>query len=242
MNPFQECNDCLAKKWCKIYSGEVDKGYKSWCSAKFRLEAALKLSNIPKAYMNANIYNTSQEGMGKESLAVLDEYVEDILDVVKSGTNFFFFGESPGTGKTHLAMVLLNQFIYKSCVTSMFDFENPLGLFVVHADLMDDLRYRRAEDYVQSNLEMVMTAPLLVLDDVGSGTSSPFTRDQTYQIINNRVNNGLSTIYTSNLSLASLGHHEVLGARTVSRITQNCIWTLVNGVDRRIASARRVIK
>ena len=53
MIPFNDCKSCIATKWCKIYSGEVDKGLKDWCSAKFRLDKALELSNLPKAYINA---------------------------------------------------------------------------------------------------------------------------------------------------------------------------------------------
>lgn len=241
MKPFKDCEKCIATKWCKIYSGEVDKGYKDWCSAKFRLDKALDLSNVPKAYRNANVSNMEREGMNKELKSVVDIYSKDILHEIDEGTNFLFYGSSPGTGKTYTAMVLLNQFIYKACLTSRFDFENPLGIFLTHADLMDDLRYRRNLDEVQEMLVKASTVPLLILDDIGSGTSSPFVRDQTYLIVNGRVNNGLSTIYTSNLPLSVLQNPESLGARTVSRIMGNCVGVEVVGVDKRRGTARGVV-
>lgn len=237
--PYKDCLSCMATKWCKVYQGEISKGDKNWCVAKYRLESALKLSNLPKIYLNANLAGMDREGVDDKLLNIVDRYANDILNTVKGGVNFFFYSHLTGVGKTYAAMVLLNQFIYKACLTNeWFDFENPLALFIVHADLMDDLRYRRDENNVQDTLKRIAKVPLLVLDDLGSGTSSAFVKDQTYQIVNGRLNQGLSTIYTTNLSLAGLKSEDVLGPRTVSRITGNCVGTKVEGTDRRIKTSR----
>ena len=238
MNPYQSCDSCIAIKWCRIYSGEIPKGKNPWCSAKYRLDYALKLSKVPRNYINANLYNFIKDSDNKEIYNSLKAVVDDIVSVVDKGTNFFFFGATPGTGKTFCAFVLLNHFIYKTCTTDRFDFENPLGMYVVHADLMDDLRYRRDSDELQRTLKIVNEVPLLIMDDLGSGTSSPFSRDQTYLIMNNRINNGLSTIYTSNLTVAELRNPEVLGARNVSRLIVNAIGIEFTGKDRRLTTVR----
>ena len=236
---YEDCKDCRARDWCKIYSGEVQGSKNPWCSAKYRLDRALELSRIPKMYLNANIYNYDLDECNKEIFEVIKHMVNNIVLAIDEGTNFFFFGANPGTGKTFNASVLLNHYIYKTCLTNRFDFETPLALYIVYADLMDDLRYRRDLDRVQDTLEMVNKVPLLLLDDIGSGTNSDFTRDQTYLIINNRLNNGLSTVYTSNLTVSELSKPENLGVRNTSRILNYAVGQEFKGVDRRILSARR---
>lgn len=237
--PYEECKECVAKSWCKIYSGEVQGSRNPWCSAKYRLDRALELSRIPKMYLNSNIYNYELDNDNKEIFRVISNIVNDIVSIIDEGMNFFFFGANPGTGKTFNASVLINHYIYKTCLTNRFDFENPLGLYIVYADLMDDLRYRRDLDSVQDTLRLVNEVPLLLLDDIGSGTNSDFTRDQTYLIINNRLNNGRSTIYTSNLTVGELKNPENLGARNTSRILNFAIGQEFKGKDRRIITARR---
>lgn len=237
--PYNECENCMAKSWCKIYSGEVQGSKNPWCSAKYRLDMALDLSRIPKLYLGANIYSYELDEDNEKIFSIINEVVNDITSYIDDGTNFFFFGVNPGTGKTFNASVLINHYIYKTCLTAQFDFENPLGLYIVYADLMDDLRYRRDLDNVQNTLKLVNTVPLLLLDDIGSGTNSDFTRDQTYLIINNRINNGLSTIYTSNLSVAELKKPENLGVRNTSRILNYAIGQKFEGKDRRMYTARR---
>lgn len=239
---YGDCKECMAKSWCKIYSGEVQGSKNPWCSAKYRLDKALELSRIPKMYLNANIYNYDLDDSNKEIFTFIRDTVDDIVSIIDEGTNFFFYGTNPGTGKTFNASVLLNHYIYKTCLTSKFDFENPLALYIVYADLMDDLRYRRDLDRVQDTLELVNKVPLLLLDDIGSGTNSDFTRDQTYLIINNRLNNGLSTIYTSNLTASELRKPENLGVRNTSRILNYAIGQEFKGTDRRLLSARRAGK
>lgn len=236
---YEDCRDCRAKIWCRIYSGEVQGSKNPWCSAKYRLNEALKLSRIPKIYLDANIYNYELDEDNKEIFEVVRSAVNNIVSIIDGGTNFFFYGANPGTGKTFNASVLLNHYIYKTCLTSRFDFENPLALYIVYADLMDDLRYRRDLDTVQDTLRLVNEVPLLLLDDVGSGTNSDFTRDQTYLIINNRINNGLSTIYTSNLTISELRKPEILGARNTSRIVNNTVGSELHGKDRRMLTAKR---
>lgn len=240
MEHYEDCKDCIATSWCKIYSGEVVGSRNPWCSAKYRLKSALDLSRIPKIYKKANIYNYIEDRDNKEVSQFLNEVVDNIVSIIDEGTNFFFFGATPGTGKTFSAFVILNHYIYKTCTTSRFDFENPLGMYVVHADLVDDLRYRRDLDEVQYTLKMISEVPLLIVDDIGSGTSSAFSRDQTYLIMNNRMNNSLSTIYTSNLNIAELRNSEVLGARNVSRLISNAVGVEFTGRDRRLNTAKGV--
>lgn len=206
-----------------------------WCVPQYRLMRALELSRIPKIYLHANRYNYVVDD---ENRKVYTERIlpvlEDVVGVVDRGTNFIFFHENTGTGKTFNACVILNHFIYKTCVTKRFDFETPLGLFVEYPTLMDDLRYRRDDEDVVLLMEQIRETPLLLLDDVGAGTMSDYTRQQTYMILNYRFSNRKSTIITTNMGLKQLERPEYLDKRNMSRILSNAVGAPVGGRDRRL--------
>jgi DNA replication protein DnaC len=235
MIPYEECIDCIAKNFCKRYAGIVEKPkYPEWCNVKFRLYKALELANIPPEYFSANIYFFDIDEYNKDNLIKIRNYLNNIVDFVRSGYNAFFYGSTPGTGKTYAASMFLNHYIYKTCLTDKFDFENPLALFVDYTELMDELRYSRDEEYLNEKLEMIKNVPLLLLDDVGAGTITDFVREQTFMLINYRFNHKLSTLLTTNYSINELSKDTLLGKRIVSRILNKCIGFEFTGIDRRV--------
>lgn len=239
--PYEECSSCIAKKWCKRYSGESPRpSSPEWCNPKFRMDKAISLSGLPLEYLEANISNYVVDDDNKGVYDIIKPFVDNAVVEIDKGTNFFFFNKGTGTGKTFNGAVIFNQFLYKTCLTERFDFEHPLGIFAVYADLMDDLRYRRDDEDVQENLKTIRSVPLLLLDDIGSGTTSDFTIEQTYLLLNHRFNKRLSTILTSNFGLDELAHAKIIGQRNVSRISKGCLVVNMPGRDRRTAQMRGV--
>lgn len=98
-----------------------------------------------------------------------------------------------GTGKTHLAVAIANHRL-------------ALGepaVFIVVPDLLDHLRstFSPASEVTYDELfETVRNTPLLILDDLGTQTSTPWAQEKLYQILNHRYNKGLPTVITTNLS------------------------------------------
>lgn len=242
--PYKDCEKCVAKPFCKRYSGEVETPlFPDWCNPKFRLDRALKLSEVPKKYSRANFYNYDVDDDNRYIYEGLGSYIEHIVEEVEEkGTNFFFWNSGAGTGKTFNAAMLLNQYIYKTCMTEKFDFEHPLALFISYSDLMDDIRYRREDEIMHNRMSIVKEVPFLLLDDIGAGTTSKFTAEQTFLIVNERFNEGRATIFTSNYDSKALSHEEVIGKRTVSRLMSDCVGIQVEGRDRRKATVKEVIR
>jgi DNA replication protein DnaC len=219
--PYEECNGCIATKWCKRYSGEAPKPESpSWCNPKFRLYKALGMSNIPNRYLNANLYNYQIDEENEQIADRMKQLLDDVVNVIDEGRNFIFRGVVPGTGKTYHGIMVLNHFIYKTCLTSRMDFENPLAYYIGFSDLMDKLRYYRDDEEIDLLVEKIKNVPVLMLDDVGAGTVSDYMKEQTYLIVNHRYNNGLSTIYTTNFTKQQL--LERLNSRILSRMFSNC--------------------
>ncbi|MGA4519173.1 ATP-binding protein [Solibacillus silvestris] len=230
--PYEECASCVAVKWCSRYKGDTPKpATPTWCNPKYRLDKALSLTNLPKRYLNANKHNYKLNDNNRTIAETLKPYLLNIVEAVDEGKNFLFKGPTPGTGKTFHASMLLNEYIYKTCLSSRMDFENPMAYFVSYATLMDELRYSKDDDELGQVMERVKNVPLLIMDDVGSGTTSPFTNEQTFILLNHRYNNSLSTIFTTNLS----GKHllTALNARIVSRMSSNCVEIDFSGSDLR---------
>ena len=97
-----------------------------------------------------------------------------------------------GCGKTHLASAIAGR-----CIESGIP-----ALFMVVPDLLDHLRsaYQPASEVGYDELfDLVRTAPVLVLDDLGVQSSTPWAQEKLFQLINHRYNSQLPTVITTNL-------------------------------------------
>ena len=95
-----------------------------------------------------------------------------------------------GSGKTFLAAAIAN-------------FREAQGFpvtFVVVPDLLDHLRATFSPASTTSydqRFEEVRTAPLLVLDDLGTQATTPWVLEKLYQLFNHRYNAALPTVITT---------------------------------------------
>jgi DNA replication protein DnaC len=102
------------------------------------------------------------------------------------------FSGNCGTGKTHLAAGIANDYMERSGRTV---------IFAVVPDLLDHLRATfdpaRGISY-DERFTQIRDSYLLVLDDIGTENATPWAREKLYQIINHRYNQELPTIFTTN--------------------------------------------
>lgn len=95
----------------------------------------------------------------------------------------------PGSGKTHVAAAIANV---------RLGLAEPV-LFVVVPDLLDHLRSAfspSSETSYDELFETVRTHPLLILDDFGSHSATPWAQEKLFQIVNTRFNHQLPTVLT----------------------------------------------
>jgi DNA replication protein DnaC len=95
-----------------------------------------------------------------------------------------------GCGKTHLAAAIAN---YRES-------QGFPVLFVVVPDLLDHLRATFSPDSTvtyDQRFEELRTAPLLILDDLGTQAATPWVREKLYQLFNHRYNAALPTVITT---------------------------------------------
>jgi len=102
-----------------------------------------------------------------------------------------------GCGKTHLAASIANARLAM----------NEPVLFMVVPDLLDHLRSAfnpQSEVRYDDLFEQLRTTPLLILDDLGAQSSTPWAQEKLFQLLNHRYNAHLATVVTTNQRLEDL--------------------------------------
>lgn len=125
-----------------------------------------------------------------EAHAAATSYAED-------PQGWLVFTGPSGSGKTHLAAAIANH-----CLG-----QGRPAFFIMVADLLDHLRstFAPSSDTSYDELfEQVKKTPLLILDDLGSQSSSPWAMEKLYQILNHRFNAQLPTVIVLDVPLKEL--------------------------------------
>ncbi len=136
-----------------------------------------------------NFTNRSGEGLSAEENKSLDEALKSALSFAEKPKGWLVITGPYGCGKTHLAASIAN-------------YRAGLGdppLFIIVPDLLDHLRstfsptspikYDRLFDDIRK-------ARLLVLDDLGAQSATPWAKEKLFQLINHRYNAELPTVIT----------------------------------------------
>jgi DNA replication protein DnaC len=119
------------------------------------------------------------------------------MDFAKSPEGWLVFNGTTGCGKTHLAAAIVNY---------RYQARKP-ALFVVVPEFLDHLRSTfNPESKVSYDqlFERVKTRPLLVLDDFGEQTTTPWVREKLYQVITHRYNAKLPTVFTTRCTMEEI--------------------------------------
>lgn len=157
------------------------------------------------------------------ALTAVKRFAERFLDRVVDGHNpaagLLLVGTT-GTGKTHLAMAALNALRSAGCP----------GFFLKASDLFDLFTPSFAGKLdmpIPRQRELLAGVSCLVIDDVGTGAWTDARRDCLQRIIDARVDNGLPTIITTNLTKKEF--QEDGADRIISRLSEHfypivCTW------------------
>ena len=128
----------------------------------------------------------------RQDREILQMVYESAKMFSRNSQGWLFLTGGIGCGKTHLSVAIINERILAG---------EPSYFAFVPA-LLDHLRATFKPDSPISYDELfdqVKTAPFLVLDDLGSETTTPWAEEKLYQIIVYRHNNRLPTVITSSL-------------------------------------------
>lgn len=104
---------------------------------------------------------------------------------------------SYGTGKTHLGRGHCQCAPGARSTGALRRHARSVGLFARHVFPQSNVTF-------DQRFEEVRGTPLLILDDLGAHSTTPWAQEKLYQIINHRYNAHLPTVITTNLRLDDL--------------------------------------
>jgi len=185
ITPVEQMDDRLRTRltdpdFCRVYALEEEQPVSeySW-GPEFELQRKMTFINFKR---RNNLSVEMQDNM--------DEAYRLAFDFAKNPEGWLVFMGDTGCGKTHLAAAIVNY---------CYEAGKP-ALFIVVPEFLDHLRSAFSPESKVSYddfFESVKTAPLLVLDDFGEHSMTPWVREKLYQLINYRHNSRLPTVITT---------------------------------------------
>lgn len=152
------------------------------------------------------------------NLRIAKKYADELG---KNSKNLLLTGNT-GTGKTHISTA-----VAKVAITR--------GLYVLYdsvQNILDDFeqdRFRSGYGPYEPKSEKYLECDLLILDDLGTELTTPFALSCLYNLVNTRMNKGLPTVVSTNLTPKEIsGRYE---ARICSRILGTSTTVLQFGGD-----------
>ncbi len=195
----------------------------------------IKVAGVPKKYRSNRSDQLPFEEANPKAFKVITVYCKDVINQVKRGTGLYLHGipneQNPkgcGNGKTTAAVAILNEYLIARViqdVTKEQRIDNVPALFMNVSKFQNtfnsmfrgtkERQEQAAEGYYTLKARM-KKVPLLVMDDIGIRDSTESFKSEFYEIIDDRANEGLATIYTSNVPIKAL--EKILDERIASRI------------------------
>lgn len=194
------CEECVGEDRCIKYT---------------RMRLMMANSNIPVAKRVPIHLNIPK--VDKTAYERLKDIRNNIYNFVYDGKSLYITSEIVGNGKTSSALKLLMGYFDELLDDDRYD-DTPVGIFIHVPTLLVKLKDFKTTDYEFEKLKKdLMTADLVVWDDIASTDMSAYDLSQLTVFIDNRIMNELSNIYTGNI-ISREDMSSALGARLTSRI------------------------
>ena len=228
---LKNCKNCKGLHMCKnTLCGYVSYPVKEgeglvfdYVPCKYQKEILKDKTNVtyfdvPKFFKEARMSDIIPE---KERLSII-KYMKEFIN--KYGTDKKLKGlylcGSFGSGKSYLMSALINEVSKKGY--------NSIILY--YPNLLSSLKSSFNTEDFDIKLDSIMKSDLLLIDDIGAENNTSWSRDEILgTILQYRMDNNLSTFFTSNLNLEELEEHlkitnngadSVKARRIIERIKQ----------------------
>ena len=200
----------------------------------------LKLFKVDQLYNNALLSNKQKSkvllypdanGADLETFKLLKSIEEHINEFVRNGKNLYIHSTITGNGKTSWAIRMIQTYILNNWVEQ--DLYSCPALFINVPRFLLTLKdsITNQSDYIDHIKQNIFDSDLVVWDEVGVKTLSDYDHEHLLNLINTRLDEGKSNIYTSNLIPEEL--RQKVGDRLYSRIVNISTDIELFGADKR---------
>lgn len=125
----------------------------------------------------------------------------------KSPKGLYLTG-SFGSGKTYLIAALFNEMAKRGVRSAL----------IYYPELLRSLKSSFSSDY-EERFRYIKRVPLLLLDDIGAENVTAWSRDEVLgPILQYRMEEGLSTFFTSNLNLEELESNFIIKSSSLEKV------------------------
>lgn len=238
---FENCSKCKGLDVCpNLIKGSLMKAEKNNNGIVFSYVNCEK-NKVETYKKNVSFYDLPSK---LRDASIQDIYNDDgsrkeILKKMKAFKDSYLKGEKPkgiylygnfGCGKSYLLAALFNDLAK----------HDVKGVIVHTPELIRSIKDSFDTDYSE-RFEEVMDCPLLLLDDIGAEHLTSWSRDEVLEpILQHRMDEELSTFFTSNYTVDELEKHFVVNdekmkaRRIIERVKQVSIPVELVGKNRRI--------
>lgn len=207
--------DCYVRETCKKWIEGTCPNSDEFCIKLFKINELFKnslLSEKQMLYQELRLDNTRQD---RDAFLLLKDIQNNIVSFVDKGGSLYLYSPMTGNGKTSWAIRLMQAYIlgiwYNSPLTSRTLFINiPRYLIELKNSISSP------SEYIDRISDNILTADLIVFDDIGTKVGTDYEIEHLMSAINTRIECGKSNIYTSNVFPSNLA--DMVGARLASRI------------------------
>lgn len=182
-----------------VNKGLIDISYVPTQETKDNMKKAKVLKRIHAVAMPKNIKNVtldqfdlSENDYRMNAMRLVTDFIEEYTNTPKKWhQGMYLYGEF-GVGKTFLMAAMANELAKNGFEVTLVHFPS----FAV------EMKSAISSNLVADKLDAIKKTPVLILDDIGADSMSSWVRDDILGVIlEYRMQNSLSTFFTSNFSM-----------------------------------------
>ena len=193
--------------------------YRKALSKKESYQKNIYAGGMPKYLLQASMKDIHTDDKKRYETI---KWIKKFLDNYKSGekNKGLYLNGNFGCGKTYLLCAMLNELAKKNIKVAV----------IYYPELLRKIKETFNSDEDSTYLNKIKKIEILLLDDIGAETTTPWSRDEVLgTILQYRMDEGLTTFFTSNLTLEELEEHlgssnkgveKVKARRIIERIKQ----------------------
>lgn len=182
-----------------VNKGLIDISYVPTQETKDNMKKAKVLKRIhavamPKSIKNVTLdqFDLSENDYRMNAMRLVTDFIEEYTNTPKKWhQGMYLYGEF-GVGKTFLMAAMANELAKNGFEVTLVHFPS----FAV------EMKSAISSNLVADKLDAIKKTPVLILDDIGADSMSSWVRDDILGVIlEYRMQNSLSTFFTSNFSM-----------------------------------------
>lgn len=183
--------------------------YKQEEDEKNKYKKNIYLFEIPKEIKEASMKNIDITDSKRFTII---KWLKNFLDTyqVRNGTRGLYLTGNFGCGKTYLISACLNELAKK---------EHKIAI-IYYPEFLRSLKesFSDPESY-NNKFKFIKTVELLLIDDIGAETMTEWSRDEVLgTILQYRMQEGLTTFFTSNLNINELEQHFSTSSKGIEKV------------------------